>query len=364
MRALAVRHPVVMLFDLTDGFLSAVPATTFAAEGVLERAHLQRALRDHIAVLGAGLLVVAEEFGDFQDARRRIDLLCVDREARLVVVELKRTDDGGHMELQALRYAAMVSTMTFERLADTYQAHLATTVSGQAPDARAVLAGWLEAAGGEEAVISRDVRIILASADFGREITTTVLWLNDVYSMDIRCVRLSPYRLGDRLLLDVQPVIPLPEAEELTIQLRQRETAARAATSRRDRTAYIITAQGGDSEPLRKRHAVLAMVGAVSSAGVSCEAISRAIPGSRFMAVEGNLEGDALTAAFIARYPGARNNTMRWFFDQPVHQDDTTWVLSNQWGLDTQETLAALAALSPASGIGYRAATPQATLPE
>src|SRR5258708_6594534 len=70
-------HPVVMLFDMTDGSLSLVPATTFAAEGVLERTHLQRALRSHIQILGDGLLVVSEEFWDFQDARRRIDLRCV-----------------------------------------------------------------------------------------------------------------------------------------------------------------------------------------------------------------------------------------------------------------------------------------------
>ena len=29
------------------------------------------------------------------------------------MIELKRTDDGGHMDLQAIRYAAMVSSMTF-----------------------------------------------------------------------------------------------------------------------------------------------------------------------------------------------------------------------------------------------------------
>src|SRR5258708_37076859 len=124
-------HPVVMLFDMTDGSLSLVPATTFAAEGVLERLHLERALRTHIQILGDGLLVVAEEFGDFQDARRRIDLLCVNHEARLVVVELKRTDDGGHMELQALRYAAMVSTMTLDQLAEIYQRHLDASTAGE-----------------------------------------------------------------------------------------------------------------------------------------------------------------------------------------------------------------------------------------
>ena len=104
---------------MTDGKPTQVRPTKFADEAILERTHLQAAVRDNIGVLGLDLLVIAEEFGEFEDAHRRIDLLCVDRTARLVVVELKRTEDGGHMELQALRYAAMVSTMTFAELADT-----------------------------------------------------------------------------------------------------------------------------------------------------------------------------------------------------------------------------------------------------
>jgi hypothetical protein len=260
--------------------------------------------------------------------------------------------------LQALRYAAMVSTMTFEQLADTYQAHLDANVPDQAQGARAVLAGWLDEVGGEDAVISREVRIVLAGPDLGREITTTVLWLNDIYGTDIRCVRLSPYRLGERLLLDVQPVIPLPEAEELTIQLRKRETAARASTSQRDRTSYIITSPDEESRPLNKRSAVLAMAHKLSSVGVSCEAMSQVIRGPRFLAVEGNLDDEALTAAFIEHYPAARNNEHRWFFGKPVHENGVTWVLSNQWGLDTESTLAALAELSSKGEIGYRQAKP------
>jgi hypothetical protein len=40
-----------------------------------------------------------------------------------VVVELKRDEDGGHMELQALRYAAMVSAMTFDQAVATLARH-------------------------------------------------------------------------------------------------------------------------------------------------------------------------------------------------------------------------------------------------
>jgi RecB family endonuclease NucS len=56
-------------------------------------------------IVSPDTIVIAEEFGEWEDSRRRIDLLGLDKNANLVVIELKRTDDGGHMELQALRYS-------------------------------------------------------------------------------------------------------------------------------------------------------------------------------------------------------------------------------------------------------------------
>jgi hypothetical protein len=50
--------------------------------------------------------------------------------------ELNRTGDGGHMDLQALRYAAMVSATTSEQLADIYPRHLDARASDQPQDAR------------------------------------------------------------------------------------------------------------------------------------------------------------------------------------------------------------------------------------
>jgi hypothetical protein len=54
-------------------------------------------------------------------------------------------------------------------------------------EAQARLTDWLD--DGDGTVISRRVRIVLVSAGFDREITTTVLWLTDLYGLDIRCVR-------------------------------------------------------------------------------------------------------------------------------------------------------------------------------
>lgn len=350
----------VTLFELTStGDLSEVPATNFAAQQVLERADLQRAIRGQIGILGPDLLVVAEEFGDFADVRRRIDLLCVDRDGQLVVVELKRTEDGGHMELQALRYAAMVSTMTFDQLADTFERFLRQTAPSEISTARSRLAEFLEDVGGEDAVLERRVRIILVAGGFDPQITTTVLWLNDLYGLDITCVRLTPYRVDERLLLDVQQVIPLPEAEELMVRLRKRESAARAASnaSGADWTQYVITTPTGHSEPLRKRRAVLALVHALHEAGVDPSTIADVIPGPRFLAVDGVYDGDDLADAFVAEYPNAHERERRWFLSDPVTDGERTWVLSKMWGTNTEPTLKALVALAPSSGISYQAAT-------
>ena len=85
-----------------------------------ERQDLQRLLRSQIEIVSPDTLIISEEFSQWEDSNRRIDLLGIDKNANLVVIELKRTEDGGHMELQSIRYAAMISAMTFERAVEVY----------------------------------------------------------------------------------------------------------------------------------------------------------------------------------------------------------------------------------------------------
>jgi hypothetical protein len=341
------------LFEMTPDTLVAVPTTTFASEQVLERADLQRLLRANIQVIADGVLVVSEEFGAFADARRRIDLLGVDHDGRLVVFELKRTTDGGHVELQALRYAAMVSAMTFDELVEHYERHLGQVEPTAVDEARDRLAAWLDDAGGEEAILSREVRIVLVAAGFDIEITTTVLWLTDVYGLNISCVRLAPYKVDDRLLLDVQQVIPLPEASELTVRLRRRESQVRAVREdNRDWTPYIITTPAGRSEPLRKRRAILAMVSGLHAAGVPAERMA-AVLGKKFLPVDGQLSGPDLEDAFVNAYTAARNNLGRWFLDSPIHEAERTWIVSKMWGRTTETALEQLVELAPTNGFAF-----------
>lgn len=82
-----------------------MPSTSFQQESLWERCDLQQPLKLNIEAIDENVMVIAEEFGEWSEGGRRIDLLAIDRDANLVVIELKRTDDGGHMELQAIRYA-------------------------------------------------------------------------------------------------------------------------------------------------------------------------------------------------------------------------------------------------------------------
>jgi hypothetical protein len=221
------------LYRIGEDMLEKVPETSFTREGVLERRHLQKLLVKNPSVIAPDLLVVAEEYGDWEDSNRRIDLLCLNKEAQLIVVELKRTSDGGHMELQAIRYAAMVSNMTFAQLVNAHARFLGGDDSHhRAEAALCAFLGWRTPDGGS--ISSGAVKIYLVSADFSREITTTVLWLNE-HDLDITCVRIKPYRVGIELLVDAEQIIPLPEAEDYYTRIRDKEQEeSRGRTAREE----------------------------------------------------------------------------------------------------------------------------------
>ncbi|WP_390243033.1 hypothetical protein [Vibrio sp. R78045] len=214
------------LYNIANKNLTALRATTFAAEGLQERQDLQEALKGCIDAIAPDCLVISEEFSDWEDSRRRIDLLAIDRNANLVVIELKRDDVGAHMELQALRYAAMISTMTFEKACDYFEQYIEK--EGLDIVARQEILDFVDLDEGSLDDFGNDVRIVLTSADFGKELTTSVLWLRDK-GIDISCVRLAPYRYKDDVLINAEQIIPVPEVEEYQVRFREKRSEQRKA---------------------------------------------------------------------------------------------------------------------------------------
>jgi hypothetical protein len=345
------------LFEISDTGIHSHEAASFANLRLRERQDLQRLLRDDISAIDSDLLVIAEEYGNWEDARRRIDLLAIDRDARLVVIELKRTEDGGHMELQALRYAAMVSAMQVDEAVAAFQSHLSRTHPGQKRDARRELSEFLEQ--DEESLeLASGVRIVLISKGFDREITTAVLWLNEFEPMDIRCFRLVPYEINDSILLDVQQLVPLPEAADYQVRLRRKDQERqRSRTEGRDFTRFHIVLDGEPLPDENKRRAIRTMVEHLVERGCPAERIEEIIGPRKFRGVDGLLaEPEEMVGPMEEAYPEFRFDPGRFWTERPIHQADRTWVISKMWGRDTEQVLEELNKAFPQAGVSFRRA--------
>lgn len=322
------------IYEFTHEAIRPLSETTFGLEQLQERRDLQRLLRANINVVAPDTLVIAEEFGDWDESRRRIDLLGIDRNANLVVIELKRTENGGHMELQAIRYAAMVSTMTFDQAADAFARYL-LHIGKADTDARAELLDFLGWDEPDEDAFAQDVRVVLASGDFGRELTTSVLWLIE-RGIDICCVRLQPYRLDGRVFVDVQQIIPLREVEEYQVRVTEKKRKERESrTGTRARTNYDVTLGGGQLTGLPKRHAIYKVFRHLVETGIEPEKVAKHC-GPRANRALVSVEGEVLAEEFHRLAKETRRNfdPGRYFCsdDELLHFDGRTYAFSNQWG--------------------------------
>lgn len=316
------------LYEISNNTLTPINESTFTKLRLLERANIQRALRAHINTVTPGIetMVLAEEFGNWEGANRRIDLLCLDESARLVVVELKR-DSGAHMELQAIRYAAMISTMRFDQAVEAHRNYLRSI--GSDDDAEQAIREFLGQEEGPVA-LSETVRIVLASAEFPQELTTAVLWLNK-QGLDIRCVQMRPHELDGRILLDVHQVIPLPEAEHYQVAVREKSVEQDVVRARNmDTKRYDLHIGETSYVNLPKRRLVYEVVAAAIRRGMSAQSIRDAIPwqSNLFFSADGVLSQAEVDAAT------GKNNKGRYYTADAdlFHIEGRTYALSTQWG--------------------------------
>ncbi len=238
--------------------LSKVEKTTFNDEGLWEKRDLQTALKKNISVISNedDLLIISEEFSEWSKGQKRIDLLAVDKHANIVVIELKRTATGDYMELQAIRYAAMISTLTWQDAIDFFSEYLEKECpDDDTKDAEQKLLNFFDWDEAYADKFGQETRIMLISEGFSDELTTSVIWLNDA-GLNIKCVQISPYNFGGETLINVRQIIPLPEAKDHQIRVRRKGEEQKAAKrSGPDRTKYLF-----EGEKYDKRNLVLAVI--------------------------------------------------------------------------------------------------------
>ena len=146
---------------------------------------------------------------------------------------------GAHMELQALRYAAMISTMSFAKACEYFQTYL----KKQNCDADAKKKNtWICWAGWNWACWFRKKisELFWLHRILAKELTTTAIWLRDK-GVDIRYRSSDLYRFNDDVLINAEQIIPVPELEEYQVKFREKrdEQLISSQKKKKDYTWYI-----------------------------------------------------------------------------------------------------------------------------
>lgn len=226
--------------DTANKKLKPLDITQLKQHNLTERYDLQEWLVSHPEALGEELLIIQKEFDGFDGTGERLDLLALDTKGQLVLIENKRDDSGRDAVWQALKYASYVAPFTSDDIEDVFAKYLFKNRPNY-PDleqhafdadqvkntAKILIERFLEEHQEMGVAITtlnprNSQRIILVAGEFRKEVTNTALWLLD-RKIDVKCVKVSPYKLGEQLLVDIQQIIPVPEASEYMVRLTRKD---------------------------------------------------------------------------------------------------------------------------------------------
>ena len=188
--------------------------------------------------LGEELLIIQKEFDGFADTRERLDLLALDKDGKLVIIENKLDDTGRDVVWQTIKYAAYCSNLNKADIVEIYQRYLDRWRSGESAETN--ICEFLDRETLEEVVLNpgNDQRVVFIAGNFRKEVTATVLWLlgNGIRA---QCHRVVPYCFGEDILLDLQQIIPTPEAADFMISMATKGAEEKSAEDAQRRSDEV-----------------------------------------------------------------------------------------------------------------------------
>ena len=205
----------MFLIDTKNKKATQLEKMKFSELNLTERNDLQEWIVNTPEMLGEDLLIIQKEFSGFENTNERLDLLALDKDRRLVIIENKLDDSGKDVVWQALKYASYCATLTESEIYEIYQRYTHE-------DARENIAEFYNEQDYENLRLNSnegDQRIILVAANFRKEVTSTVLWLRNYHGVDIKCIKVTPYKDGDKLYLDTEQIIPIQDAGDYQVRI-------------------------------------------------------------------------------------------------------------------------------------------------
>ena len=209
--------------DRKGEIISELEVCSFSQEGFKERYDLQKWLANNPKALGEDLLIISQEFSEWQETNERLDLLAMDKNGSLVVIENKLDDSGKDVVWQALRYVAYCSTLKKSKIVEMH----AVYHDKSEEEADRDISDFVS----DEAKINSEgsQRLMLVAANFRKEVTSTVLWLLSK-GIDAQCMKTTLFRHGNDFFIDIQQIIPPPEAKDYMIEASEKRREEKTTT--------------------------------------------------------------------------------------------------------------------------------------
>lgn len=193
-----------------------IEESLFSDLGILEREHMERWIESTPQMLNEDLKIITTEYDRFDKTNNRLDILAMDSNGKLVIIELKRDLADKFVDLQAIHYAAYCSALNLDQVIDIKARYDDVSTDIVENDIKKFInnANFSD--------FDNQPRIILVANDFREETLAAVMWLRD-NGIDIKCVKLEPYVVGNELAVKPETIIPLPDAEDFMMQVEAKK---------------------------------------------------------------------------------------------------------------------------------------------
>ena len=163
------------------------------AASLNDEKELELLLRDNIEILSKDWLVISNQVKT--KAGKLIDILCMDHDGDMVVVELKKDLTPREVTAQVIDYAASVSKMTVEEIAQLY---LSFTAGSETLNDAFLKKFKAEL---DESSVNQKVKMVIVAAKMDDGTERIIRFLRDTYQVDINILFFHVFQCGGERLI-------------------------------------------------------------------------------------------------------------------------------------------------------------------
>jgi hypothetical protein len=188
-----------------------IESSNFAKLKLNERESVIDWISKHPICFYEYLLVIQKNFY-YSNNDDCLDLLAIDKLGNLLIIITKSENAEQNITWRAMKCASYFSTINTKQILGIFSQYL--NKIGSLENAEEIIKEFLEIKASPRKLNKKNSqRILIVEGEFEKETIKSVEWLLN-YGLRIKCFKSIPYKLDDKIYLNMEQVIPKYEYEE------------------------------------------------------------------------------------------------------------------------------------------------------